>query len=147
MKGLTLLEPWASLMVAGYKHFETRCWSTDYRGDLVIHASSGKKSCRHSYEVEKLFTAAGMPFPEGWPVKPQEYPLGRILAVGRLIDCAEMTPEMIARQSKMELAFGDWRPERFVWIIASLRRVEQIPWKGSLGLWKVPPELESRLAA
>jgi hypothetical protein len=147
MRGITLLEPWASLMAMGYKHFETRSWSTEYRGDVVIHASAGKKACRHSYEVEKKFRDAGMEFPEGWPVKPEEYPLGRILAVGRLIDVAEMDEAMVNRQSRMELAFGDWRPGRFVWVIAGLRRVEQLPWKGALGLWKVPPELEAKLAA
>jgi len=135
------------LMMCSYKHMETRSWGTDYRGPLVIHASKGTKSVKRCHEVEAMFGRAGLPFPEGWPVRQQEYPLGRILAVGKLIDCAKMTPEMIARQSQMELAFGDWRPGRVVWIIASLRRVEHIPFKAKLGLWTVPPEIEARIAA
>jgi activating signal cointegrator 1 len=147
VKGLTLLEPWASLVAAGYKRIETRSWSTEYRGELLIHASASKKSCRHSYDVGLLFKTAGLEFPEGWPATASEYPLGRIVAVARLIDCAEMTEANIARVSKIERAFGDWRPKRFAWILATVRRTEQIPWKGALGLWDVPQELEARVAA
>jgi hypothetical protein len=147
VKGLTLLEPWASMMAMGYKRIETRSWYTDYRGELVIHASSSKKSCRHSYDVELIWKAAGLAFPEGWPVTASEYPLGQILAVGRLIDCVEMTEEIINRVSSRERAFGDWKPGRFAWLVTSIRRVEQIPWKGALGLWNVPAELEARIAA
>jgi hypothetical protein len=39
MKALSLWQPWASLVVAGTKHWETRSWSTDYRGLLAIHAT------------------------------------------------------------------------------------------------------------
>lgn len=147
MMGLTLLEPWASLMAAGLKRIETRSWCTDYRGELVIQASASKKSCRHSYDVEKLFKEAGMPWPDDWPVSPEGYPRGRILGVCRLIDCVEMDADIINRVPQRERAFGVWAPGRFAWIAPSFRRVEPIPWKGSLGLWKVPPELEARLAA
>lgn len=39
MKALTLCQPWASLIAWGEKQYETRSWSTDYRGLLAIHAS------------------------------------------------------------------------------------------------------------
>jgi activating signal cointegrator 1 len=147
MRGITLLEPWASLMAIGLKRIETRSWATDYRGDLVIHASASKKSCRFSYEVEKLFRDAGVEFPYDWPVKADEYPRGKILGVCRLIDVVEMDAEIINRVPVRERAFGVWKPGRFAWIAPSFRRVEPIPWKGALGLWKVPPELEAKLAA
>lgn len=35
---ITLYQPYASLIIAGAKHFETRSWGTDYTGLLVIHA-------------------------------------------------------------------------------------------------------------
>jgi hypothetical protein len=49
--------------------------------------------------------------------------------------------------SPRERAFGIWKPERFAWIVTSVRRLEQIPWRGALGLWNVPAELEARIAA
>ncbi len=42
MKTLSLLQPWATLVITGAKKLETRAWSTAYRGPLLIHASKGK---------------------------------------------------------------------------------------------------------
>lgn len=147
MRGLSLLEPWASLMARGYKRVETRSWRTAYRGDVVIHASAGRTACRITHEVEKLWRDAGLEMPEGWPMKAAEYPLGRLLAVGRLVDVVEMDDALIARQTRMERAFGVWQPKRFAWFFDQMRVVEHIPWTGALGLWKVPAELEARIAA
>ena len=38
MKVLTIKEPWASLIIAGYKKYEFRSWKTNYRGKILIHA-------------------------------------------------------------------------------------------------------------
>lgn len=39
MRLISLVEPWATLMMLLYKRVETRDWSTAYRGPLAIHAS------------------------------------------------------------------------------------------------------------
>jgi hypothetical protein len=41
MKGLTLTQPWATLVAIGAKRIETRSWPTRYRGLLAIHAGAG----------------------------------------------------------------------------------------------------------
>src|SRR5574344_2781485 len=38
MKVLTIKEPWATLIVDGYKKYEFRSWKTNYRGKILIHA-------------------------------------------------------------------------------------------------------------
>ena len=38
MKVLTIKQPWASLIVDGYKKYEFRSWKTKYRGKFLIHA-------------------------------------------------------------------------------------------------------------
>lgn len=38
MKVLTIKEPWATLIIEGYKHYEFRSWKTNYRGKILIHA-------------------------------------------------------------------------------------------------------------
>lgn len=35
--GMSLLEPWASLVAYNFKHFETRSWKSSYRGLIAIH--------------------------------------------------------------------------------------------------------------
>ena len=42
MTAISLLQPWASLVVMGIKKIETRNWGTKHRGTILIHASQGK---------------------------------------------------------------------------------------------------------
>jgi hypothetical protein len=41
-KVLSIRQPWASMIVRGLKRFEIRSWSTQFRGQLLIHASSAR---------------------------------------------------------------------------------------------------------
>ena len=41
MKAISIRQPWAWLIVNGYKDVENRTWSTKYRGPILIH--TGKK--------------------------------------------------------------------------------------------------------
>lgn len=38
MKALSILQPWAWLIVNGHKDIENRCWRTTYRGRFLVHA-------------------------------------------------------------------------------------------------------------
>ena len=38
MKALSIRQPWAWLIVNGYKDIENRTWSTDFRGRFFVHA-------------------------------------------------------------------------------------------------------------
>jgi hypothetical protein len=39
LKALSLMQPWAWLMVNGYKDIENRKWSASFRGSVLVHAS------------------------------------------------------------------------------------------------------------
>ena len=66
MKALTIKEPWASLIINGYKTYEFRSWNTSYRGKILIHAGRGfdknlltkfsqyNLNYKPSYIIEKL---------------------------------------------------------------------------------------------
>ena len=47
MKAISIRQPWAWLIVNGYKDIENRTWNTKYRGPVLIHASKGMT--RHQY--------------------------------------------------------------------------------------------------
>lgn len=51
MKGLSVKEPFASLIADGRKSIETRGWRTDYRGPLLICASAKPKIHKAGYAV------------------------------------------------------------------------------------------------
>ena len=40
MKALSIRQPWAGLIVSGFKDIENRTWSTNVRGRIYIHASA-----------------------------------------------------------------------------------------------------------
>lgn len=41
IKALAIKQPWAWLIVNGYKDIENRTWNTNYRGTFFVHASKG----------------------------------------------------------------------------------------------------------
>jgi hypothetical protein len=55
MRCLAVRQPWAWGIIVGGKDIENRSWSTEYRGVVVIQASSTKT------EVNRLAKAKGLP--------------------------------------------------------------------------------------
>lgn len=43
-RGLTVKQPYASQIASGHKRVEFRSWGTDYRGDILISASSNPRT-------------------------------------------------------------------------------------------------------
>ena len=123
MKALTIWQPYASLIAKGLKANETRGFKTNYRGPLLIH--SGQRPMRwilkHSAEdaLDVAIEFFGMDDLLALPV-------GSAICVVDLVDCIEMTPAFIKKQSPTELAVGDWKPGRFAWKLENPEN--SIPW-------------------
>lgn len=131
MKVLSLLQPWASLVILGVKKIETRSWRSAYRGELLIHASSGKKG-------EILVTEP--PFKKYIPDF-SSLPFGAI--IGKVV-LEDILPVEELYLSDMHLntltleekAFGDYTKGRFAWMLSEPAMLDKpIAIKGSLGLW------------
>lgn len=139
MKILSLWEPWASAMALGWKSWETRGWSTSYRGPLAIHAAKNTTAIKDETpaELEEDAQDVGtrIQFPKTWP-------LGQIIAVVELFDCVKTE---VAKPSPLEAILGNYMPERFAWQTRNLRRVKSIPFKGMQGLKDLPVEVERSL--
>lgn len=71
MKVLTVKQPFASLIVNGYKMYEFRSWKTNYRGELYIHAGKGIDKERMNMVKEYNL----------------DYPSGYIIGKVNLVDC------------------------------------------------------------
>ncbi len=123
MKCLTLIQPFASLIVDLRKLIETRSWATKYRGLIGIHAGA---------KIDKVACAAF-----GYHVP--EVPTSAVLGIGIIIDCVQF-PSLLAPPDR----YGDFTPGRFGWIFdkKSIHRfVKPIPAKGALGLWNWDSDL------
>lgn len=125
MKALTIHQPWASLIAYQFKRYETRSWSTDYRGALAIHAG---KQCdsdfwdyiEHEYDLSPIY----------------DLPLGAVLCIARLVSI-HYTDYLRDTVSDFELDFGNFAPGRFAWEL-EVTEVFQSPIlaRGQQGLWE-----------
>ena len=148
MKAFTLIEPWASLVAWGFKRVETRSWRSRYRGTIAIHASKNNKVVKDLGYVSTLFEEAGCKIPPSWPRHPEEYPLGKVIAIVKLSDCRKMDQALIDAQTTQERAFGAWAVGRCAWFLEGVRRIpEAIPCRGALSLWELNGEVEAAALA
>ena len=125
---LSCTQPWATLVVTGAKLFETRSWTTTYRGPLMIHAAKTfPASARRFAELERL----------------DDLPLGAI--IGRVVLKTIHRAEVLApKLTDLERLYGDYTPGRWAWELADAETFETpIPYRGALGLFEVtlPAEL------
>lgn len=84
---LSMHQPWASLLVQGFKRFEGRQWTNKYRGPLWIHATTKKPTQEEIDYVEGIYTkhykkVVG----ENMPKFPERYLTGVLVGRVDLID-------------------------------------------------------------
>jgi hypothetical protein len=130
MKVLSLLQPWATLVVIGAKKVETRSWTSDHRGELLIHASTGKAGA---------MTALEPPFNK-YIKEFRDLPFGAIIGKVTLVDVLhieqQLPDKMLNQLSQEEIAFGDYSIGRYAWILSDAVEFEiPVPAKGTLRLW------------
>jgi len=77
MKVLSIKQPWASLIVNGYKKYEFRTWKTKYRGEVLIHASK-------SYD-QRIDQFASLNI---------DFPIGQIIGKVEITDCIEVNDQL-----------------------------------------------------
>ena len=134
MKAITLIQPWATLLVSGHKTVETRAWATNHRGPLLIHAGVSKNRV-----IDFLFTQE----PFASCLKELGYQCSKDLPRGKIVGI--VTVESVAKAedisknlSEKEKAFGDFRQGVFSWICKNpIIFKNPIPLRGELRIFEV----------
>jgi hypothetical protein len=132
----------------GEKRFETRCWSTDYRGELAIHAAArlpprwlGASSQGTAFrdELADVFnTRRDRDDRSGRHVDDavRVLPYGAVLCIARLIAVHPIDSALRDDLPPRERIFGNYDDGRYAW---SLNVIEvfkaPIPAKGNRMLW------------
>lgn len=142
--GISIRQPWAWLIAAGWKDIENRSQHFKYRGAVAIHASKTRAPLDERYialdlllrEITARSNAAD--FEEWEPVSKQfhsavwdQEQAGAIIGVATIIGCVHEDDLTLPRASRWY--FGPHgllmsNPELFD---------EPIPWRGALGIWKL----------
>lgn len=143
MRALSLWQPWASLWLTEWKVHETRHWSTNYRGPLLVHAA---QRIEREFDGGPLEDICAEAFGSAWRTT---LPRGELLGMVRIVDCLPV--EMIKREWGMrdhappldhytDYHCGDWSDGRYGWRRADTpqRFDVPIPWRGQQGFFDVP---------
>jgi hypothetical protein len=140
MKALSLLQPWATLIMLGYKEFETRSWGTTHRGPLAIAASAGKQgreACAPGTDLAVLLANHNLTF--------DDLPRGAILGVCQVDSMHKMDETWDLVLGEVELACGDYTNGRVAWALSDVKAfITPVPCKGKLSLWEVPAEVRAQ---
>ena len=129
LTAITLHQPWASLISAGCKQYETRDWKTSYRGLIAIHAGckpKGKQKLRDHENVVKSFCN----------LLTEDCPYSSVIAIAEMTDCILMTEKFISQQTETELSCGNWQVGRYAFKLENVRSITPTQATGKQGFWK-----------
>lgn len=117
-QAISIRQPWAWLIVHGWKNIENRMWRTSYRGPVLIHASKGMT--RDEYESCALFVA-GFSTLRLAPFEMLER--GGIVGVATILDCVD--------DHDSEWFCGEWG-----FVLADARPLPFFAFKGALSFFR-----------
>jgi len=122
MKALTIKNPWATLIVDGYKKYEFRSWKTNYRGKILIHAGlSLEKDMLNRFKDYNLDCITGA-----------------IIGEADIVDCILVDDEFNNKLRNIDpIVYGrSNHVETYAWQLENVKKYDApIYIKGKLGLW------------
>jgi len=127
---LSIMQPWAWLIVNGHKDVENRDWKPwnpglKFRGPVCIHA--GKKVDEEAFE--DLLEGLNPTQYNDLPKTVRNIPYRKDLETGGIVGVAEIVDVVTKSES-------DWFCGPYGLVIANARPIEFIPCKGALGFFK-----------
>lgn len=133
MDALSIRQPWAWLIVHGYKDIENRDWEIFNRGRIMIHAS---KTCtRSEYEQACEFAYRARPSLFSIPAL-SDLPRGGLVGSVDIVDCVTVG---IAQRGDY-VAPNPWFTGRYGAVLRNPKVCEFRPLSGRLGFFKVQGE-------
>lgn len=120
---ISIRQPWAWLIVNGYKDIENRTWATKFRGGIAIHAS--KKCTRKEYQAAGAWMIWNMGHPLRCAVPSlEDLERGGIVGLATITDCVQ--------KSK-----SSWFTGEYGFVLKNRLAIEFTPYKGQLGIFKL----------
>ena len=135
MRAISLWQPWASYVAHGVKRIETRSWPANYEGQIAIHAAKKwtKEQKILADSIFKKLPSEKRKFFLGYP------PRGRIICVCRIVDCYQMTQEIVdncKEHNPLEYSVGEWSAGRWAWVLDEVQLVvPTIETRGRQSFW------------
>lgn len=123
---ISIRQPWAWLIVNGYKDIENRSWKTARRGRVLVHASKGMTD--QEWFDAMLFATRVCRVPMSVVDKCREEVAkqrGGIVGSVEIVDCVD------GHRSP-------WFADEYGFVLRNAKPLPFIPYKGALGFFGVP---------
>lgn len=128
-RALTIGQPWAELILRHRKLFEIRSWTTKYEGPILIHAGlKWNKAAADLLGIAK-----------------DEVTFGAFVGVAKLNEIRPFTKADAKLLKDKRGGLGGWGPGDHAWVLKSVHRITPIPFKGQLGLYRLPASVVRRV--
>lgn len=122
MKALSIRQPWAWLIVHGYKPIENRSWYTHYRGRFLVHAAKGMTRIEYNDVVDFLIAYGLLDAAKALPSF-HALQRGGIVGAVDLVDCVTESPS--------PYFFG-----KHGFVLENPEALDFMPCKGALGFFE-----------
>ena len=122
---LSVRQPWAWLIVNGWKNIENRDWPTRVRGRVLIHAS--KTMTQDDWLACSLFLQGfswGCDLLDKMPL-PGKLERGGIVGEAVILDCVKRHD-------------SEWFCGEYGFVLAEQKPLPFVPYRGMLGFFRVP---------
>jgi len=152
MKALSWKQPFASLMLHG--KIETRTWSTNYRGLVLICVSKKPYSLKEVLDICGDYQHMRIVDTLGYEISQFNDVCGYAIGVGNLVDCRRMTPEdeddcfVKYNPSAIIEIHENYREVHYpLWchIYENVKEIEPFPFKGKQGWSTVDESIISKI--
>lgn len=148
-KVLSVRQPWASMIVRGLKRFEIRSWSTTYRGQLIIHASSSAPTRAFAEEIfedrpelAELLARIGLTSLEDLLALPRSAIVG-VVTLGEVLDSEAV--QGVATVDDAEV-IGELLDDQFYWLLSHAIEIAPVTGiNGKLNLWELPAAVDKKV--
>lgn len=121
MRVLTIKQPWASLIINGYKKYEFRSWKTNYRGKILIHAGLSTEKLE-----QQRFNSYNL-----------NYINGAIIGEAYITDCILVDESFDKKLRTIDKnVYKNNHIDNYAWKLENIKIYDNpIYIKGKLGLW------------
>ncbi|MCB0392052.1 MAG: ASCH domain-containing protein [Bdellovibrionales bacterium] len=127
MRALSIIQPWAELIVSGKKNVENRSWDSKHRGFVAIHASKAKtlfrfEDCKEVYNIN---------------VDPDSVAYGCVIGFAEVVDV--ISEDQVTNKTKK------WFTGDYGLVVKNMIKLSNpVPVKGALGYWKLKGQTLSK---
>lgn len=131
MKALTLRQPWAWLVIHGWKNIENRTWNTRFRGRFWVHTSKAHLESDYARAWD-VCTQMGVNLPH---YSSCVYQCGGIIGAATLAT-------VLPRED-----VGDWKFQgQYGFVLEDRQPTAFVECKGALNFWTIPEDVASQVA-